>query len=189
MREALSRDATARRIMAKNTALYDGMLCGARLNLNVLRSTGVAVNTIHAPTNKHGYKQNKGWFNGAALSYQAVTVIRNGYCNVQQSSRDKIAMGTANKSPIACIDGELDCQSNIRLDGVELRFNPARERLFVDANGHPVQFVEYATVVGHRVYARGLIRYYEHEGEAPPKVGNAPCAVVFPSQDRKRLLA
>ncbi len=178
---ALQRDATARRILAKNIPLHDGMYCGTRLNLNVLRSTGIAVNTVHAPTNKVGYKHNKGWYNGAAMSYQAVVVLRNAFCNVQQVARDRIATGVAKKSPIASVDGELDLTGPIRLDGVELRFNPARERLFVDLNGHPVHFVEHATVVGHRVYARGTIRYYEHVDEAPAKVGNAPCAVIFPS--------
>lgn len=176
---ALQKDATARRIISQANDLQDGQLVGSRLNLNVLKSTGVLVNTIHSATNVSGYKSNKGWWSGKVLSYHAVVQLRNAYFNVQQSSRNKIALGVANKSPIASVDGELDLVSTKRFDGVSIRFNPKRERLFVDENNRPIAFAEHVTIVGHRAYARGEIRYYETVLEAPDKVGTAPCCVSF----------
>lgn len=180
--EALHKDATARRVLAKGITIENGQLVGTRLNLNVLKSTGVCVNTVHAPTNKDGYKKNRGWFNGQAQTYLPVVMLQNAYCNVHQAARDKIASGQASKHPMACLDGQAIIGEPIRTDGIELRFNPKRERFFVDANNHPVQFVEFATVVGHRVYARGIIRYYGSADEAPAKVGKAPCAVEFAAE-------
>jgi hypothetical protein len=177
---ALSRDSTARRILAKNHTLQDGQMVGSRLNLNVLKSTGVFVNTIHAPTNASGYKENRGWWNGEVLSYRTVVQLRNAYFNVQQAARERIASGRSNKSPMASVDGALDLATPNRFDGVELRFNPARERLFLDADGNPVCFAEHVTIIGHQVFARGLIRYFESEGEAPAQVGEAPCRAVYP---------
>ena len=185
--EALQKDAVARRVLAKNVELRDGDRAGSRLNLNVLKSTGVAVNTIHAPTNKDGYRENRGGWAGKAMSYRPVVQLRDCYLNCHQVERERIATGSASKSPMASADGNLDLVSPVRTDGIELRFNPKRERLFVDANNHPVQWVEHATVVGHRVYARGLIRYYEFEEEAPKKEGSAPCRVVFPGEGQMQI--
>ena len=178
--EALQKDATARRIISEGNNISDGQPVGSRLNLNVLRSTGIFVNTIHAPTNTNGgHQKNKGWWGGKVLSYQPVVQLRDAYFNVNQSARDKIATGKANKSPMASVDGSADTVSPIRFDGVELRFNPAKQRLFVDGNNEPVYYAEHVTIIGHQVFARGTISYYESECESPVKVGDAPCSVVF----------
>lgn len=61
---ALETDAVARRILAKGIEIEDGELVGARLNINVLKNTGVAVNTIHRGNKGEGYKANKGLWGG-----------------------------------------------------------------------------------------------------------------------------
>lgn len=186
---ALSVDATARRILSKGHLLKDGDRVGARLNLNVLKSTGLFVNTVHAPTNKTGYRNNKGWWSGAALTLMPVTQLRDCFFNCQQSAREKIASGLSNKYPMSSADGEAMCSAPVRFDGIEVRFNPKRERLFVDANGWPIKFAEEATIVGTRVFVRGEVHYYEHASEAPVKAGDSPCAVVFPGDQITRLRA
>jgi len=57
--EALNSDATAQRIMQKNVFPTVGEKVGVRLNLNVLKNTGCAVQTLHKATNKNGYKKIK----------------------------------------------------------------------------------------------------------------------------------
>lgn len=179
---ALLKDATARRIISENNEINDGQRVGSRLNLNVLKSTGVFVNTIHTATNTNdGHKHNKGWWNGKVLSYSPVVQMRNVYFNVQQSAREKIASGKANKMPHASVDGEIDTKSHIRFDGVEIRFNPTKQRLFVDGNNNPVRYAEHVTIIGHQVFARGDITYYESVEEAPKKAGDSKCSVIFQS--------
>lgn len=180
--EALNTDATARRILDQNNVIADGQMVGSRLNLNILKTTGVCVNTVHAPTNKEGHKSNRGWWNGKVMSYQTVVQLREAYFNVHQGAREKIAAGKASKHPMGTVDGIYDGVTPLRFDGIELRFNPKRERLFVDNNNNPIAYAEHVTVVGHRVFARGTVRYFETEAEAPIKVGDSPCSAVFPSE-------
>lgn len=175
--EALSKDAVARRITTQSAWIKDGDLVGVRLNLNVLKSTGVAVHSIHRATNTLGYKANKGFWNGKVLTNAPVVQLRHAYFNVQQSARERIAAGTAYKSPMASVDGELDLVSERRTDGIEVRFNPKDVRFFVDDDRRPVAYAEHVTIVGHRCYIRGEVWYYARVEEAPAKVGNAPCAV------------
>lgn len=179
--EALAKDATARRIMAKGVTLEDGMLVGSRLNLNVLKSQGIAVNTIHAATNKTGYRCNKGFFNGSVLAYDAVVQLRHCYFNAHQVGRQKIAAGASAKFPMASCDGELDLVSPVRTDGLAVMFNPKRERLFLAENGWPIHYAEHATVIGHRVYVRGEVRFYTSLS-APASAGDSPCAAIFPDE-------
>jgi hypothetical protein len=189
--QALSKDATARRIISAGVELHEGQRIGSRLNLNILKSTGVFVNTIHAPTNNNdGHKRNRGWWNGKVLAYRPVVELRNVYFNVNQASRDKIASGLSAKIPMASADGNLLSRDNYRFDGIEVRFNPHKVRFFVDANNNPIHFAEQATIIGHQVFVRGLVKYYEDVDEAPPKIGSAPCAVkYFQEMNQYNLLA
>ena len=180
--EALSKDAVARRITKQGALIKDGDLVGVRLNLNVLKSTGVAVHSIHRATNTLGYKANKGFWNGKVLTYAPVVQLRHAYFNVQQSARERIAAGTAYKSPHASVDGELDLVSERRTDGIEVRFNPKDVRFFVDLDNRAVAYAEEVTIIGHRCYARGEIWYYQSIEEAPAKVGSAACAVNWCSR-------
>jgi hypothetical protein len=176
---ALQRDAVARRILAEENELTDGMLVGSRLNLNVLKSTGVFVNTIHRATNKDGYRKNKGFFGGKVISYSPVVSLRDAYCSVQQAGRERIATGRASKFPMADVSGFLSLNEPDRFDGIELRFNPHREHLFCDESNRAVHYIEHATVFGHRVYARGIIGFYASQADAPKRAGDAPSAAVF----------
>lgn len=175
---ALQKDAVGRRILAKGIVLQNGARAGSRLNINLLRSTGVAVNTVHRGRSGDGYTQGRGWWSGEVLTYQPVVVLRNAYLNVSQTAREKIASGGGAKEPMASCDGEYVACTVACFDGVELRFNPAREHLFRDALGRAVRRAEEVTVSGNSVFARGEIEYYGHE-DAPARAGSAPSAALI----------
>ena len=77
---ALQQDSVARRIMAKGLFPVKGQRIGVRLNLNILKNTGVAVQTLHAATNKQGYAKNKGFYNGEAIGYASAVTLKNALC-------------------------------------------------------------------------------------------------------------
>lgn len=156
---ALQTDATSVRIMNKGHRFASGDLVGARLNINVLKNTGVPVLTLHAPTNKTGYKNNNGFYNGEAKQYQYVVNLKNAYFNVNQQGRENIAAGIQNKFPMASVDGEY-AHGAPNFDGVEIKFNPMNHHLFVDENGNAVRSAEDVTMYAHRIYARGKIEYH-----------------------------
>lgn len=66
---ALASDVTSRRIMAKGLMPTEDQVVGARLNLNIIKSKGVAVQTIHSGNSSDGYRRGKGLYNGSALAY------------------------------------------------------------------------------------------------------------------------
>lgn len=185
--QALACDATARRIVSAAHPIEHGMLCGSRLNLNVLKSTGVAVNTVHSATNQGknngGYKANKGFYRGRVLTYMPTTALTQAYFNVDQKARERIATRQASKHPMASVDGFLDLDAP-NFDGVEFRFNPMRCRLFMDADGRAIHWAEHATVVGHSVFVRGAIALYTPQS-APSPAGDAPCAITFAGLERR----
>jgi hypothetical protein len=175
---ALAADKTCSRVMAKGLRPAAGDLVGVRLNLNLFKSQRVAVQTIHKGNQTGGHRKNKGFFNGAALWYQKAVVLRDVYFNVQQVGRQNIASGSVSKFPMASADGTLVDEADPTLDGVELRFDPKKVHLFVDPEMRPVRYAAECTVYGHRVYARGILCYYDDE-TAPAKAGGAPSAVTF----------
>lgn len=175
---ALDGDAVARRVLAKGYRMADGELCGVRLNLNVLKTTGVAVHSIHAPSNGNGgHRANRGFWRGAVLTYRPVVVMRDAYFNVCQRGREQIACGGSSKFPMASVDGVF-AEEFPSLDGIAIRFNPRREHLFVDPDGRAIQWAEHVTLAGPLVVVRGRVRYYT-ERTAPPRAGNAPSQVRF----------
>lgn len=176
--EVLSQDAVSARIMAEGGFPSPGDLVGVRLNLNVLKSTGVAIQTLHKATNSAGYRRNQGFYNGKACGYAQAVHLKNAFFNVQQGARESIATGQAPKSAMASVDGKLvKVESPSDFEGLEIRFNPRTDHLFVDANGHAVHFAEEVVVLGHRVYAKG-VRYHT-ELTAPPRAGDAPSNTQF----------
>jgi hypothetical protein len=190
---ALQKDAVARRILAKDKKPKKGDRVGIRLNLNVLRKTGIATQAVHAGRKSEGYKQNKGWWGGEVLTYAQAVILKDAYFNVAQRAREDIAEGRA-KSPMASVDGELVAIDEMNFDGVEVSFNPHRVHLFVDANNAPIRSAEEVTVdannapirsaeevtiYGHRAYLRGQIEYYT-QATLPERAGGAPTAVVDP---------
>ncbi len=177
--KALQCDAVARRILAKGVHLVPNQLVGIRINLNVLRHTNVAVHSVHKATSKDGHTRNQGFYRGAVLSYQPVVVLRNAYFTVHQAARNAIAAGTAAKSPMASIDGNLvPTPDELNFDGIEVSFNPRTRHLFTDSLNRAVWWAEETTILAHRAYCRGRLRYFD-EATAPAKVGSAPSDVIF----------
>lgn len=173
IQEVLSTDVVAVRIMEKGAFPHPGDLVGVRLNLNVLKSTGVAMQTLHKASNQLGYKRNKGFYSGEACGYAQAVHLKNAYFNVQQSEREAIATGLRPKTAMASIDGELvKVESPEGFEGVEVRFNPRSDHLFVDTQGQAIHFAEEVIVLGHRAYAKG-VRYHT-ELTVPPRAGTAP---------------
>lgn len=176
---ALKTDAVAKRILAKGQQLEVGQCIGVRLNLNVLKNTGVAVHTIHRATSADGHTKGRGFYRGEVIAYQPVVVLKDAYFNVHQKMRQDIGAGIAAKGPMASADGTYQLtDASLSFDGVLLRFNPKREHLFTDEEGFAVQYAEHVTIMGHRAYARGTLRYFTSVS-APVKTGSAPSLVRF----------
>lgn len=175
--EALVSDATSKRIMSKGLAPVVGDIVGIRLNLNLIKSKGVPVQTVHAGNRSDGYRRNKGLYNGSAIAYQKAVTLENAYFNVSQKGREDVASGAASKFPLASVDGAfMDVAPDF--SGLEISFNPKRVRLFCDSENRPIRFAERATIYANRIYVRGRIEYYTEE-TAPAKVGTSSCSIVF----------
>ena len=151
--EALSTDATSRRIIGKNVEVKEGQKVGIRLNLNVMKNTGVPVQTLHDKT-----------ATGEALKYAGAVMVKNPNLNVNQNARKKIVTFQENKFPMASVDGEFLTGNidDMNFDGVKAFFNPFKHNVFVDAAGRPIKSAEEATIVGNTVYLRGDIEYYSY---------------------------
>lgn len=176
---ALNSDATAQRIMGKDQFPISGEKVGVRLNLNVLKNTRCAVQTLHKSTNTAGYKKNKGFYNGEACGYAQAVVVKNAYFNVSQTAREAIAQGHQHKFAMASVDGDfVSIAVPENFEGLEIRFNPKEQHLFVDGNNNAVHYAEEVVVFGHRAYARGQIVYHT-EISAPKRAGDYPSKTTF----------
>ena len=176
---ALDTDAVARRVLAKGLAPAAGDTVGIRVNINVLKSTGVCVHSVHEGTKSGGHTRGKGLYGGTVITYLPVVVLEHAYFNVHQRYREGIASGTLAKLPMASIDGTfVEQSSEPSFDGVELSFNPKRTHLFVDSENYAIAYAEHVTILGHRAFARGHLRYFCAE-DAPAKAGSAPSCARF----------
>ena len=170
----LENDITATRVLDKGVSPVEGELVGVRLNLNVMKTTKQAIQTLHKATNKAGYKRNKGFYSGEACGYAQAVVLKGAYFNVNQGGREAIASGKHHKFAMASIDGQLvSTQVPEDFQGVEVSFNPRAQHLFVDANNQAIHFAEEVVILGHRAYARGRIDYHT-ELSAPKRQGDFP---------------
>lgn len=168
-----AKDATGRRILDKGVEVPDGKVVGVRANLNVKKSTGVTVQTLHDGTQAQ-LDRGTGLFGGEAIGYGAVVRLRNAQFSVNQDARAKIATGQSNKFPMASVDGQVTARhGGDTFDGVELRFNPMREHLFVDPDGRPVRSASSVTIIGSRVFARGFMTYWGTD-DMPQPVDGVP---------------
>lgn len=151
----IASDATARRILAKRRHPQAGDYVGVRLNLNVLKSTGVAIQTLH-----QGGRFGAPCYRGEAIGYAAHAVLVEAMFHVDARAREMIASGTRAKYPMASVDG-IYCGSDAPADfsGLEIRFNPQTMSHFSDAQGRPISWAESVTVCGHRVWAQGQVVY------------------------------
>ena len=149
--EALSTDATSKRIIGKNIEIEPGRKVGVRLNLNVMKNTGVPVQTMHDKT-----------ASGEALKYAAAVTVKNAELYVNQNAREKIVTFQENKFPMASVNGEFVASgTDLNYDGVKAVFNPFRHNVFVDMAGRPIKSAEEATIIGGNVFLRGDIEYYD----------------------------
>jgi hypothetical protein len=188
VRALLENDLTAMRVLEKGLSPVEGDLVGVRLNLNVMKTTKQAIQTLHKSTNKAGYKRNKGFYNGEACGYAQAVVLAGAYFNVNQGGREAIATGKHHKFAMASIDGQLvGTQVPEGFEGVEISFNPRAQHLFVDANNQAIHFAEEVVILGHRAYARGRIDYHT-ELSAPKRAGDFPSqtqVLETPAVDRE----
>jgi len=150
--DALNSDATSRRIISKESVISDGQKVGVRLNLNVMKNTGVPVQTMHDKT-----------ATGEALRYAPAVMVKDVTLNVNQNARRKIVTFQENKFPMASVDGGFlsDKLEEMDFSGVKAFFNPFKHNVFVDASGRPIKSASEATIVGNTVFLRGDIEYYE----------------------------
>lgn len=149
--DALSTDAASKRIMAKGIAVEPGRKVGIRLNLNVMKNTGVPVQTMHEKT-----------ASGEALQYAGAVTVKNATLFVNPEARKKIATFQDNKFPMASVNGEFVSSdiNTLNYDGVKATFNPFLQGAFVDAAGRPIKSASEATIIGGDVYLRGEIEYF-----------------------------
>lgn len=171
------KDATGRRILDKGVDVPLGKPIGVRANLNVKKSTGITVQTMHDGTEQQ-LARRTGLFGGEAIGYGAAVTLTNVNFSVNQRARYKIATGKANKFPMASVDGRKAATGDDAFDGVEIKFNPMKHHLFVDPSGRAIKSAEYATVTGSSVFVRGKITYYD-EGDAPKPYGDHPSEATF----------
>lgn len=175
VQQILKEQAVSAQILKEDNFPNAGEIVGVRLNLNVLKATGIAVQTLHQSGKSEKYKENSGLYKGKARGYSQIVVLKNAYFNVNQTGREKINTGQVHKFPMASIDGELysvEKPSNIQ-QGVEIRFNPKEQHLFVDSNNQAIRFAEEVVIIGHRAFAIGNIEYHSCE-TAPKKRGSSP---------------
>ena len=185
LEKTLSSDLVSKRILEKNSSPQKGDLIGVRLNLNIIKSTGVAVQTIHKGTNKKGYKKNQGFYGGEAVDYAGAVVLSGAFFNVHQRARELIASGEKSKFPMASIDGQF--VSKIipeNFEGLEVSFNPKNHHLFVTSDGLAVRSADTVVVIGHRAYCTGNITLHTSLS-APQKVGDAPSQTIVSAPSDK----
>lgn len=175
---ALSRDSVATKVLQKRLAPQENDLVGVRLNLNLLKSQKIAVQTIHAGNGRGGHTRYKGFYNGAVLAYEKIVTLRLAYFNVSQSGRERIASGAVAKHPMASIDGHYVVPDEHNFDGIEVRFNPKALHAFCDMENRAIRYASEVTVYGHRAYVRGEVEYMTTL-TAPPRAGDAPTETIY----------
>ena len=171
-----------------NASVEEGTKVGIRLNLN---------STI--PNMPKGLDKlqtlHKGSFSGKAMSYLPFATVRNVTFNVSQKGRTAIASRINQidtpeakaKYPAMSVDGDYVPNKNLLDEGgdlVEISLNPGAHHLFIDLKtGQAVKGAEEATVIGDRVYARGV--EYWKKAEAPAPIPTQT-GVALPSDVRFR---
>ena len=113
---------------------------------------------------------------GKALSYKPyATVVATDKKKVKfyvsPKGREDIATGNKAKYPAMSVNGAYD--PNLKIlpndpDVVEVGFNPKAHHLFVDLNtGQAVKEADAATIIGDRVYAKGVTYFKKSEAPKP----------------------
>ena len=133
-------------------------------------------------------------YNGKALSYITDATVTDVVFTVNQKGRQAIAAKLRNidvpeavhKNPQISVDGKYTTKRNVLEEGgddiVEIGIDPINQHLFIDMNtGQAVKSADIATVVGSRVYAKG-VKYWK-KAEAP-KPNKASDGTEIPSDVR-----
>ena len=161
-----------------NAPIKEGSMLGVRLNLNskiedVPENLKPMLQTLH-----------KNSASGKALSYKPyATVVATDKKKVKfyvsPKGREDIATGKKAKYPAMSVNGAYAPDLKILPsdpDVVEIGFNPRAHHLFIDLKtGQAVKEADAATVIGDRVYAKGIT--YFKKSEAPEPI--APSQVRY----------
>ncbi len=154
-----------------DASVDEGKQVGIRLNLgsNIPDSTK-GLNKLQTVHEKN--------YNGKALSYQPFVTVQDAVFTVSQTGRRNIASKiqgldvpeAKDKFPAMSVDGKYTTARNVleEMDEgvVEIGFNPANTHLFVDMKtGQAVKSADIATVVGDRIFAKGV--KYMKKADAP----------------------
>ena len=171
---ALATHAKGARVEGKGIELKPGDYIGARLDLPIRASSrgimdgGVPLQAIHMGNASNYAREDGGFYGGKIAKYLPSVTMKNVKFRINQAEREEIAAGRK-KAPMGSADGQFVRSDNPNFDGIELRFNPKREHLFIDAMGRSVKSADEVTVMGDRMYARGHIEYFGDEDFIQPK--------------------
>jgi len=174
-------DATAGSTAANkliNATVEDGTKIGVRLNLNSnIPDMPAGLNKLQT-LHKNNY-------NGKALSYQGVVTVEDAVFSVSQKGRQGIGARVNQidvpeakaKFPAMSVDGKYTSTRNVLEemddDVVEIAFNPKNTHLFYDVStGQAVKSADVATVIGDRVYAKGVTYWKKSEAPEPLKASD-----------------
>ena len=105
---ALSTDTKSKKVIAKGLQPKEGQKVGIRLNLNVLRSKKIPIQTVHEGQVGDNYKKvdgKSGFFNGEAINYSPAVTLKDAYFNTSQRGVYNIQKKNTYKTPIASVDG------------------------------------------------------------------------------------
>jgi hypothetical protein len=86
--EALALDATSKLIMRKGLAPAAGDIVGIRFNLNLIKSKGVPIQSVHAGNRPDDYRRNTGLYDGSAMAYHKDVTLENVYFNALRKGRE-----------------------------------------------------------------------------------------------------
>jgi hypothetical protein len=125
--------------------LNQGDKVGVRLNLNIRKTTGENVLSVHDRS-----------FRGKVLGHSKAMTLRNVKFSVNENAAEKIASGESDKFPMASVDGEYVKTDKHNTDGVEIYFNPKVSKYFVDSEGNPVASAKEVSVIGNKIYATDI---------------------------------
>ena len=129
-------------------------------------------------------------FDGKVLSYQPYATVTDVTFKVSPAKRRNIAAKikglkvkeVEHKNPAMSVNGLLAQKENVVIKGGrgvrEIGFNPMNNHLFIDMKtGQAVKGADVATVIGDRVYARGVTYWKKSEA---PKVMDASDGTPLP---------
>jgi len=162
-----------------NTLIEAGRQVAIRLNLNskvpaAPENIKAKLQTVHNKTSS-----------GKALSYMPTATVENVKFSVSQAGRRDIAAKikgldvkeAKNKFPAMSVNGSfVNNKTVFDFEGddlVEIGFNPAQHHLFIDlSTGQAVKEAKIATVIGDRVYAKGVTYWKKADAESPLKASD-----------------